>query len=64
VNIFNGNIGRHRGWCGGIWGYGQCQAVVGRHIGIWAGSDSRGEAYGDMGRVKQWWGGIWGHGQC
>ena len=50
-------VGRH------IWGYGQGQAVMGRHVGPWAGLGSDGEAYGAIGRVRQWWGGIWGYGQ-
>ena len=47
-----------------MWGHGQAQAVVGRHVGPWAGTGSGGEAYGDMSRHVVWWGGLQGHGQA
>ena len=56
-------MGRVRQSWGGIWGYGQGQAVMGRHVGLWEGSGSGGEAYGAIRRVRQWWGGMWGYGQ-
>ena len=48
---------------GGIQGYEQGQAVLGRHTEPWAGSGGAGEAYGAMGRVRERWGGIRGHDQ-